>query len=551
MYQPSHGIQSWWRYRHMWRWQPQTPMSINTLLAPLMTSKPRAKERERKDKGSIYRVLLFPRILEEIRLFALFRVKVYIIEYQVSAYTLWNLLSTSTTARQTLGIDMKQCVWTKWNGLKLQKVCLGSRDTRGYWNDLSSRCSELRREKKALRFYKPTETRQQMIYCPPRHLPSSLVEMSESLQKRLTTDNQLQHENARLGWCSLPSLHCTCCEPSFPLQHSKNCPKFVPAIVFEGSSQGGLEVVKIVLKIRKTVICRQFLTIFLQIPVPLTGTLKHNRWDKFWTNWRFGAILNTVNGKRVGNALVLLLMFTACSQIRCTFRLPDGVAMVNEPAFRSVWNGKSADGIQDSNQLLIGTCHWASVCLSLRNTRMLLKLGQQSTTCACQELQEITSLSSLKNAVYDLESLCEPDLMVVWLRARATSSQWYQPRCKARPRNMEWTKDKMTRGPMSSERAMSLEEMSTTMMMRADVLNVTLTALMPPFMSSGQILQISINLHALWPPCSMNTRKQSQQIADSSSKLEASLKLIWWQISLLVIAICDADSRKAFQEFDV
>ena len=42
------------------------------------------------------------------------------------------------------------------------------------------------------------------------------------------------------------------------------------------------------------------ITVF-QISVPLTGTPKNNRCDKFWANLGFRAFLNAVRGKRVRN----------------------------------------------------------------------------------------------------------------------------------------------------------------------------------------------------------------------------------------------------------
>ena len=78
------------------------------------------------------------------------------------------------------------------------------------------------------------------------------------------------------------------------------CPKFVPAIVFGGSSPGVKNLKKFV-KICLKIAVFQILTIFFQIFDPLTGTPKNNRWDKFWTNLGFGAFLNAVRGKRFRN----------------------------------------------------------------------------------------------------------------------------------------------------------------------------------------------------------------------------------------------------------
>ena len=90
-----------------------------------------------------------------------------------------------------------------------------------------------------------------------------------------------------------------CLEPFFPLQDSKKrpepqiCPKFVPAIVFGGSSQGDWNWSKICPKIT---VC-QILTNFWQIQVPLTEATQNNLWGKFWTNLGFGAFLKAVRGK--------------------------------------------------------------------------------------------------------------------------------------------------------------------------------------------------------------------------------------------------------------
>ena len=74
------------------------------------------------------------------------------------------------------------------------------------------------------------------------------------------------------------------------------CPKFVPAIVLGGSSQGGAEIWK---KLPKFVRFQTILTIFSRFQPSLTGTAQNNRWDKFWTNLGFRAFLKAVRGKRV------------------------------------------------------------------------------------------------------------------------------------------------------------------------------------------------------------------------------------------------------------
>ena len=79
------------------------------------------------------------------------------------------------------------------------------------------------------------------------------------------------------------------------------CPKFVPAIVFGGSSQGDENLKKIV-KICPKIAVFQIFDKFFQIFVPLTGTPKNNRWDKFWTTLGFRAFLNAVRGKRARNS---------------------------------------------------------------------------------------------------------------------------------------------------------------------------------------------------------------------------------------------------------
>ena len=97
------------------------------------------------------------------------------------------------------------------------------------------------------------------------------------------------------------------CKPSGPLQHLKmprtpNLSKICPDDCFSGFQSGGPKFVKNLSKIWKTTISRQifkFSTNFWQIWVPLIGTPKNNRRDKFLTNLGFGAFLNAVRGRRV------------------------------------------------------------------------------------------------------------------------------------------------------------------------------------------------------------------------------------------------------------
>ena len=59
----------------------------------------------------------------------------------------------------------------------------------------------------------------------------------------------------------------------------KICPtKYVPVIIFEGSSQGDWNSSNILSNLSEN--CRFFFDIFWQIPVPQAGTLKNNRRDK-------------------------------------------------------------------------------------------------------------------------------------------------------------------------------------------------------------------------------------------------------------------------------
>ena len=82
-------------------------------------------------------------------------------------------------------------------------------------------------------------------------------------------------------------------------------PKFVQNLsrrLFSGFQSGGPKFVKNLSKIWKFVRKFSFFkfpTNFWRIWVPLTGTPKNNRRDKFWTNLGFGAFLNAVRGKRV------------------------------------------------------------------------------------------------------------------------------------------------------------------------------------------------------------------------------------------------------------
>ena len=78
------------------------------------------------------------------------------------------------------------------------------------------------------------------------------------------------------------------------------CPKFVPAIVLGGSSQGGLRFGKICQYLKNGNFRSNF-DKFFQISVPLTGTPQNNRWDKSWTNLGFRVFLKAVRGKRVRN----------------------------------------------------------------------------------------------------------------------------------------------------------------------------------------------------------------------------------------------------------
>ena len=76
------------------------------------------------------------------------------------------------------------------------------------------------------------------------------------------------------------------------------CPKFVPAIVFGGSSQGDWNLSKICQNLSENYRSSNF-DKFLSNHSPLNGNPKNNRWDKFWTNLGFAAFVNAVRGKGV------------------------------------------------------------------------------------------------------------------------------------------------------------------------------------------------------------------------------------------------------------
>ena len=103
------------------------------------------------------------------------------------------------------------------------------------------------------------------------------------------------------------------CEPSDPLRsiQKRPEPKYVPAIVFQGSNQGDWNLSKFCQNLKTTFWTNawQIFDKFQSSSVFLTGTLKNNRRDKFWTNLRFGALLNAVRGQRVHNARVCLSPF--------------------------------------------------------------------------------------------------------------------------------------------------------------------------------------------------------------------------------------------------
>ena len=63
---------------------------------------------------------------------------------------------------------------------------------------------------------------------------------------------------------------------------------------------------------------------FFQISFPLTGTPQNNRWDKFWTNLGFRAVLKAVRGKRVRKASgPSLIDFWENPGIRALYRIPN------------------------------------------------------------------------------------------------------------------------------------------------------------------------------------------------------------------------------------
>ena len=94
-----------------------------------------------------------------------------------------------------------------------------------------------------------------------------------------------------------------CCEPFFPLQHSKtprtpNLSKICPSDCFWGCQSGGQKFAKKNCQNLKNHNFQTKFDNFFQIFDPLTGTPKNNRWGKFRTNLGFGAFLNAVRGKR-------------------------------------------------------------------------------------------------------------------------------------------------------------------------------------------------------------------------------------------------------------
>ena len=89
----------------------------------------------------------------------------------------------------------------------------------------------------------------------------------------------------------------------FPLTAFKNArnPKFVQNLsqrLFLGVPVRGTKIWKICQNLKNGNFRTNFDN-FFQIFVPLTGTPKNNRWDKFWTNLGFRAFLSAVRGKRV------------------------------------------------------------------------------------------------------------------------------------------------------------------------------------------------------------------------------------------------------------
>ena len=95
------------------------------------------------------------------------------------------------------------------------------------------------------------------------------------------------------------------CEPFSPLQPSKtpetpNLSEICPSDCFWGFQSGGLKFGKICQNLSENYRFSNF-DKFFQISVPVTGTPKNNRWDKFRTNLGFRAFLKAVRGKRVRN----------------------------------------------------------------------------------------------------------------------------------------------------------------------------------------------------------------------------------------------------------
>ena len=95
------------------------------------------------------------------------------------------------------------------------------------------------------------------------------------------------------------------CEPFSPLQPSKkpetpNLSEICPRDCFGGFQSGELKFGIICQNLSENYRFSNFK--LFQISVPLTGTPKNNRWDKFRTNLRFRAFLKAVGGKRVRNS---------------------------------------------------------------------------------------------------------------------------------------------------------------------------------------------------------------------------------------------------------
>ena len=86
---------------------------------------------------------------------------------------------------------------------------------------------------------------------------------------------------------------------AFKMPWAPKLSRISPGDCFWGFQSGGLEFVKKLSS--KNYICPKTIVglILVQIPVPLTGTLKNDRQDTFWTNLGFGAFLNAVRGRRV------------------------------------------------------------------------------------------------------------------------------------------------------------------------------------------------------------------------------------------------------------